>query len=130
MHLFKKPWVYIASPYTKGDPARNVKFQMDVFNHLLNSNLVIPIAPLMSHFLHINRPREWEEWLDYDENIISRCDALLALGVVMFDSGIPYIETESAGRDREVLLAKLLGISVFYDEKVLLAWAEDQLKGK
>jgi hypothetical protein len=76
-----KPWVYIASPYTKGDVAINVRTQMEAFDTLLTFG-VVPIAPLYSHYQHIFLPRPYQDWIDLDIEVIQRCDACLraALG--------------------------------------------------
>jgi hypothetical protein len=50
--MIKKPIVYIASAYTKGDPAVNVHFQCKIFDELLGDGVVWPYAPLVSHFQH------------------------------------------------------------------------------
>lgn len=93
--------VYIASPYTVGDIAVNVRRQIDCVEHLMNLGF-FPFAPLYSHFQHIFHPRNYETWMEVDMIWVSKCDALLRL------SG------ESKGADREVELAKTLGIPVFY----------------
>ena len=41
--------VYIASPYTKGDTAVNVKRQLDAVDELMDAGFA-PFAPLYSHF--------------------------------------------------------------------------------
>ena len=64
-----KPWVYIASPYTHGDPAINVRAQMGA----------VPIAPLHSHFQHLFRPRPYRHWIELDLEIMQRCDACLRI---------------------------------------------------
>jgi len=98
--------VYIASPYTLGDTATNVRFQMDVFDELVKLGFV-PYVPLYSHFQHMIHPITQEEWMKLDFEWVKVCDYLLRLG------------GESAGADREVTLAEKLGIPVFYSIKEL-----------
>ena len=105
-----KPWVYIASPYSKGDQAQNVRFQMRVWDALFNMG-VTPIAPLWSHFQHLHSPRRYENWVEYDNEIISRCDACLRLAATGFDG---YIQEESSGADAEEKLFLSLGKPVFH----------------
>ncbi len=93
--------VYIASPYTKGDPAANTAVQMDAAHRILDMGHV-PIAPLLSHFLHIHRQRPYEDWLEMDLVIIPKCDILLRL------------PGESAGADKEVEKAKEHGLVVVH----------------
>lgn len=93
--------VYIASPYTKGDVAINVKAQLDCVNELMNIGYA-PFAPLYSHFQHMAHPRPYEDWLKVDLEWVEACDCLLRL------------EGESKGADGEVEHAKLLNMPVFY----------------
>jgi len=93
--------VYIASPYTKGDVAVNVKKQLDVANELIINGFA-PFAPLYSHFQHMAHPRPYEDWIRLDLEWVKVCDCVLRL------------EGESTGADGEVDLAKKLNIPVFY----------------
>jgi len=99
--------VYIASPYTLGDVAVNVKFQMDTFDELVDLGFA-PFVPLYSHFQHMMHPRPYEDWVRLDFEWINVCDCLLRLG------------GESKGADTEVEYAKKLGIPVYYSIKELL----------
>lgn len=121
-----RPIVYIASPYTKGDPCVNARFQMEIFNELLGDGYVLPYAPLVSHFQHTMFPRDYQEWIDYDKEMIHACNfaACLRLNVqYQWPSGKPYFESESSGADGEVLLFKQLGKPVFYNKPDLYDWA-------
>ena len=93
--------VYIASPYTKGDVAQNVRVQLDAADELMSFGYC-PIVPLFTHFQHLHRPRPYEDWMLIDEEKVRRCDVLLRL------------PGESSGADREVGLAQSLGIPVVY----------------
>jgi hypothetical protein len=99
--------VYIASAYTKGDTAINVKNQMDAFNTLLNEGFT-PFAPLLFHFQHIAHPQPYNVWLRVDLEWLLVCDCVLRL------------PGESAGADQEVSLALKEGIPVFYSIEELL----------
>lgn len=98
--------VYIASPYTKGDVAQNVRRQFEVADYLVKINF-LPYPPLFSHFWHFLFPHPHEFWMMIDLEMIRRCDILLRL------SG------ESSGADREVEFAKSIGIPVVYSIKEL-----------
>lgn len=108
-----KPWVYIASPYTKGDTGINVRFQLAVWNVLLEMECV-PIAPLWSHFQHMHYPRKYEDWVEYDNEIIKRCDIVLRLNACERIGDWFYEQVESSGADGEVRLALSLGKTVVY----------------
>jgi len=93
--------VYIASPYTIGDVAVNVKIQMDTADELMNKGFV-PFTPLYSHFQHMAHPRPYEDWLKIDFEWIPVCDCLLRL------------PGDSSGADKEVEFAISKDILVFY----------------
>jgi hypothetical protein len=117
------PWVYIASPYTKGDVAINVRTQMEAFDKLLDLG-VIPIAPLYSHYQHIFLPRPYQDWINLDIAIIQRCDACLRLDSTWdYGDGTTYIQRESSGADGEVAEFKRLGKPVFYSVDEVKQWA-------
>lgn len=93
--------IYIASPYTIGDVAVNVRTQMIVADNLMNYGYC-PIIPLLSHFQHMHKPRDYEEWLRIDFEKLLRSDAVIRL------------PGKSIGADREVVFAKENNIPVFF----------------
>ena len=103
----KRIKVYIASPYTKGDVAVNVKRQLDCTDELMTLGFV-PYTPLYSHFQHMAHPRPYQDWIDLDLEWIPACDCLLRL------------PGESSGADNEVKLARKLGKPIFYSIKELV----------
>lgn len=118
--MLLKPFVYIASPYTKGDPCVNTHVQLQMFDLLMDDGLVWPYTPLWSHFQHTCRPRPYKDWIEYDNAIIERMDACLRI-----DAEVPrlgYHVSESRGADREVALFTKLGKPVFYSVDDLYEW--------
>ena len=101
--------VYIASPYTKGDVAVNVKVQIDMVDELMNLG-VAPFCPLYSHFQHMAHPRPYQDWIAIDLEWLPVCDCVLRLA------------GESSGADGEVKLANELGIPVFYSVEEMQAY--------
>lgn len=99
--------VYIASPYTIGDVAANVKAQIDCADQLIERGFA-PFAPLYFHFQHMIHPRSYEEWMKLDFEWVKSCNCLLRL------------PGESNGADREVAYAGKLGIPVFYSLEELI----------
>jgi hypothetical protein len=93
--------VYLASPYTLGDVAVNVRKQMEMANLLIDLGY-LPFVPLLYHFQHMFFPRAYEEWLAIDKEWVTVCDCVLRL------------EGESKGADGEVALANDKKIPVFY----------------
>lgn len=111
--------VYIASAYTKGDVAVNVKVQLDAYNTLLEAGFA-PFAPLMSHFNHMAHPQPYHVWTTVDMEWVRRCDIVLR------------IPSESSGADKEVEFARLLGKPVYFDIQELIAAKkrDDENEGK
>jgi hypothetical protein len=116
-----KPFIYIASPYTKGDPCINARFQCATFDALLADGRVLPYAPLISHFQHTMFPRPYQDWVQYDLDIIPRFDGCLRLNATGPNG---YLVKESSGADGEVKLFEQLGKPVFYSFETLWQWAD------
>ena len=70
--------IYIASPYTIGDVAVNVRDQMETAVELINLGFA-PFWPLHSHFLHMHSPQPYETWIEQDKEWVLVCDAVLRL---------------------------------------------------
>ncbi len=119
-----KPFVYIASPYTKGDPAINTHFQCEVFDRLMSDGIVWPYAPLHSHFQHTLFPRDYRDWIAYDLAILHKMDACLRLEAVC--EQVNYRVNESSGADGEVDYCQKIGVPVFFTTADLYAWANDR----
>jgi hypothetical protein len=94
--------VYIASPYSIGDQAINVKMQIDMADQLMTLGFA-PFVPLLSHFQHMIHPRPYQDWVDIDLEWVKACDCVLRL------------PGESKGADGEVALAGELSMPVFYE---------------
>ncbi len=97
----RKIRVYVASPYTNGDVAVNVRAQLEAADKIMSMK-GCPIIPLYSHFQHMIFPRPYEEWMSNDYELLRVCDVLLRL---------PGL---SPGADREVQWAGEMGIQVVY----------------
>jgi len=119
-----KPIVYIASPYTKGDPAISVHFQCNVFNKLMDDRKVWPIVPLSTHFQHTLFPRPYEDWVGYDKAMLCLYDACLRLKTEIPELG--YSESESSGTDGEVDYFKSVDKPVFYTIESLYEWIDSE----
>jgi hypothetical protein len=94
--------VYIAAPYTKGDVVQNVRAAV------LAAEAVValghtPWIPHLNMLWHAIAPHDPDFWYAYDLEFLPLCDALLRL------------PGESAGADREVAVARELGLPVFKD---------------
>lgn len=119
----KKPFVYVASPYTKGDVAINTRFQCLVFDQLMSDGLVWPVVPLWSHFQHIVFPRHYQDWIAYDQAMLPLYDACLRLSAKYAPLG--YSQQESSGADAEVATFERIGKPVFYSVDDLYEWVRN-----
>ena len=52
-----RPVIYIAGPYTAGDPAANVHRAVDIAHYLMDHGLAWPLVPHLSHLWHLIAPR-------------------------------------------------------------------------
>ena len=100
--------VYIASPYTFGDTAINVRFQMEVTDKLLDLGF-IPFTPLYSHFQHMFKPRPHTDWIKIDLVWLNQCDC-----IIRFYTSFNGKVLKSTGADIEEAEAKRIGIPVFH----------------
>lgn len=96
-----KKKIYIASPYTLGDVATNVRNQIDAANALIQKGYA-PYTPLLAHFHHIVHWQDWDTWMEIGLSFLVKCDGVLRL------------EGESKGADIEVAIAKKENIPVYY----------------
>lgn len=117
-----KPVIYIASPYSKGDPAMNTHFQCKMFDRMLTDGKVWPVAPLWSHFQHTVFPRPYRDWLTYDKALLPRYDGCLRLTASLDNP--KYSQSESSGADEEVAVFKAMGKPVFESLEGLYKWAD------
>lgn len=93
--------IYIASPYTLGDVAVNVRKQMDAADELISIGYA-PFIPLLYHFQHLVYPEPYSVWTEIDNAFVLSCDAVLRL------------PGESRGADAEVKIARENNIPVAY----------------
>ena len=102
---------------------------MSTFNDLMDTGLVIPYAPLWSHFQHLAHPRDYQDWVDYDLAIIDKMDACVRLNAVGFIAGGSpvnykvYTQIDSSGADGEVARFKEQSKPVFYSVNDVVNWA-------
>lgn len=108
------PWVYVAGPYTTGDPVVNTQAAVAAANELLAAG-VVPIVPHLTMLWHLISPKPLVEWYEYDNAVLRRCDALLRL------------PGKSSGADQEAANAVDMGLPVFSTVKGVLNWAKARL---
>lgn len=98
--------VYIASPYSNGDQAVNVRNSFLMADRLSALGFA-PYVPLYSHFWHFLSPHPYEFWTKLDLEWVLRCDCLLRM------------PGDSSGADNEVKYAQMNNIPVFYSVEEL-----------
>lgn len=103
----KKPMIYIAGPYSQGDQFVNVRKVIDVAEDLMKRGFV-PIIPHFTAFWNFVYYHSWESWLEYDKQLLLRCDGLLR------------VEGESVGADEEMRFAGENDIPVFVSVSSLI----------
>jgi nucleoside 2-deoxyribosyltransferase len=101
--LARKPRIYIAGPISTGDQFANTSIAMRVWSSLYKAGFC-PYCPHWSAIQHIHNPElSHREWVEYDFNWLSLCDAVLRM------------PGESKGADMEVQYAVTTAhIPVFY----------------
>lgn len=105
------PLVYLAAPYTKGDPVSNTHEVCRQASRLVDTGLLVPVIPHLNLLWHAIEPRPVDFWYAYDLALLERCDAMLRL------------PGESPGADAEEDHASVSSIPVFHDVPALLGWA-------
>lgn len=93
-------YIYVAGPYSVGDPVLNTRMAIFAGEQLREMGFV-PFIPHLTHLWHLVNPHDLEFWLEYDNEWLKKCDALLRL------------PGESYGADEEMKLALSLGIPVY-----------------
>ncbi|HEX9117581.1 MAG TPA: DUF4406 domain-containing protein [Anaerolineae bacterium] len=104
-----KKFIYIAGPMSQGDYIQNLRRGMDAWRELLAAGCT-PFCPHLSAFLYLVYQEEhtYAQWLSYDFQWLSKCDALLRL------PGPSY------GADQEVAFAQAHAIPVYHSIPELL----------
>ena len=92
--------IYVAGPYTGGDPVINVR-NACLAGEALVAKGHTPVVPHLFHLWHLCSPHDYEYWLSLDRGLLGLCDALVRLPGV------------SPGAHREVEWAMGLGLSIF-----------------
>ncbi len=103
-----KKVVYIASPYTNGDVAVNVRESFLVADKLAEMGF-LPFPPLFSHFWHFLSPHPYQFWTGLDLEWLLHCDAVLRL------------PGDSSGADNEIDFARSHHIPVYFSIDELVA---------
>lgn len=97
--------VFVAGPYS-GDTAANTRRAIHAADALLAAGW-IPFVPHLYHYWNLAIPHQYEDWMALDAAWLERCAVLVRL------------PGESPGADREVALARRLGMAILTLEEAL-----------
>lgn len=106
-----KPLVYVAGPFTSPSPSRNTNRMLQLGVKLIDENVITPFIPHLSFLWDVVTPQDYDWWLDYDLDVIRRCDGLLR------------VDGESPGADRDVAFAASVRKPVFMSIEHCYLWA-------
>jgi hypothetical protein len=70
------PLIYIAGPYTEPDPVANTHEIIRIADALLAAGFT-PLIPHLTLAWQLVSPKPYETWLEYDRELLARCDAVL-----------------------------------------------------
>ena len=109
--------IFVSGPYsaeTKEERERNALKAVDAGIRLLKRGHT-PFVPHLTHWmdtraLELGYEFSWQHYMDYDDEWLQECEAILHLG-------------SSKGADIELSRAKELGLRIFYDEAEIPAAA-------
>jgi nucleoside 2-deoxyribosyltransferase len=101
-----RPLVYIAAPFTMPDPIANTHAVLNIADALWEAGFT-PLIPHLSLVWHLVSPKRYETWLEYDGQLLARCDAVLR---------VPGF---SVGATCETQFAGSLGIPVIHSRSVV-----------
>lgn len=105
-----KPFVYVAGPIAS-HPQHETNRALMLCREFIKTGVILPFSPHTSVLWDIVTPMHYEQWMEYDLDVIRHMDALYR------------IDGESPGSDREVAFAQELGIPVFTQPDDLVKWA-------
>lgn len=100
--------IYISGPYSNGDVDTNVENAVLALHEVMDAGHVA-FCPHLSHYAQMSRWRPYNQWIEADLKLLSKCDALVRL------------PGDSQGAEIEVEFAGYRGIPVYYGME---AWKE------
>jgi len=113
----KDLYVYVAGPLTLGDTFDHVRKAIEAGEMLWNNGFV-PFVPHSMTAWAIHTQKSWEEWLEYDEKWLAKCDAVYLL------------PGTSRGAERERAFAAKHSIPIFQSIYSLIKWSDKKRLGE
>jgi hypothetical protein len=108
-----KTLIYVAGPYTHGEPVLNLRRALGVANaiHDLGG---IAYVPHLCHLWHFHSPKHYDFWIEHGLEMLVRCDALYR-----FDP-----DKKSEGAELEWTSAEQMGIPTFNEWFSFKTWLQ------
>ena len=111
--MIKQPFVYVAGPIsTGGDIPGNTHRGIKLAEEIRQLGFATFCPHLSVATEMVCGASTWQSWLDYDEQIILRCDAVFRM------------DGDSRGADRETAFAEHHAIPVFRDLQSMISWRD------
>lgn len=107
---FVLPHVYLIGAWDEVNQTVKSNRVIDVADELYTSGVCLPVVPDLLLMWHRRHPHPDEFWLEYELQIMKRCDAVLVVG-----------DNESLASD-ELLEAHRIDLPVFYTQEDLHNW--------
>lgn len=111
-----RPLVYLAGPYT-GDPVMNTRAAVEWAERLETIGVDVHV-PHLTLVWELISPAPLQRWYDRDNAVLRRSDAVFRMA------------GPSIGADKEVELAGIIGVPVFYNVPGLARWARGWRMGR
>lgn len=108
-----KKLIYVAGPISKGPIDEHVRSAVHMGDRIMERGHAA-FLPQLSILWQFVTPHTWEEWLQMDDTVIRKCDALFRM------------PGYSKGADREMCLARAINIPVFTTVDELEKWLDIQ----
>lgn len=103
--VLERKLIFVSGPVSS-DPYGCIPRAIGVFDKLWDEGWC-PILPQLSVFQNMFSEHDYEEWMEYFDTIIAKCDAMYC------------IPGESSGRDREIKRARELGLPICHEVETI-----------
>lgn len=110
-----KVLVFIAAPYSTPSMSENVHRSAHEFDWMMKNlgDRVIPVSLVVASHMHdLIFPKDYNLWLDHCIDMLKKCDIMYV------------VPGKSSGKDKEIEVAKSLGIPITYRREELVKYID------
>jgi len=110
-----KVLVFIAAPYSTPSMSENVHKSAHEFDWMMKNlgDRVIPVSLVVASHMHdLIFPKKYDLWLDHCIDMLKKCDIMYV------------VPGKSSGKDKEIEIAKSLGIPITYRREELVEYID------